>query len=283
MGNSILAQSAGNACGGTITSAGYNVDTGTSCGFGAANHDLSNTNPQLGPLQDNGGGTLTRAIAFSSPAVDSANSAAGVCPQTDQRGVARPQPPSSPPQSNCDRGAYEVVGYTNANALDIGPGQCVNSTLTINEKFAIGRLLAGVNLTYHTGSRTNLTIRLFSPGLPKVTLLGPAANSGQNLDTMFDDSASSVVPARASKSRFSVLRQHLQAVHAAVASSRHRHSGNLEAGNLQCGNCEGDTQSLGVGCARNFGLQSLPARYPAQLTVWTGATRVSGVPVAPVQ
>jgi hypothetical protein len=171
------------------------VDTGTSCGFGAANHDLSSTNPQLGPLQDNGGGTLTRAIAFSSPAVDSANSAGNVCPQTDQRGVARPQPPSSPPQSNCDRGAYEVVGYTNANPLDIGPGQCVNSTLTINEKFAIGRLLAGVNLLTYTGSRTNLTIRLLSPGLPKVTLLGPAANSGQNLDTMFDDSASSVVPA----------------------------------------------------------------------------------------
>ena len=59
-----------------------------------------------------------------------------------------------------------------------------------------------------------------------MTLLGPAADSGPNLNTMFDDSASNFVPATASKSRFSVLRQHLQAVHAAVASSRHRHSGN---------------------------------------------------------
>ncbi len=66
------------------------MDTGTSCGFSSAN-DLSNTNPQLGPLQDNGGGTLTRAIAFSSAGVDSANT--GSVPSTnDQRGVpVRPQ------------------------------------------------------------------------------------------------------------------------------------------------------------------------------------------------
>jgi hypothetical protein len=188
VGNSILAQSAGGACSGTIISAGYNMDTDTSCGFIAAG-DLSNKDPQLGPLQDNGGGTLTRAIAFSSLAVDNA----GACPppNADQRGVVRPQAIQLP---KCDRGAYEVVGYANNNGLDIGPSQCVNSSLTINEKFAIGRMLAGVNLTY-SGSRTNLTIRLLSPGITKVTLLGPAANSGRNLDTMFDDSASSIVPA----------------------------------------------------------------------------------------
>jgi subtilisin-like proprotein convertase family protein len=188
VGNSILAQSTGNACGGTITSAGYNLDMGTSCGFSAANHDLSNTNPQLGPLQNNGGGTLTRVIAFSSPAVDSA----GACPPptTDQRGIIRPQ--SLQQQPKCDRGAYEVVGYANFNQLDIGPGLYVTRTMTINDKFAIGRMLAGVNLTHP--NRHDLTIRLLSPGTPKVTLLGPVANSGQNLNTMFDDSRSQFVP-----------------------------------------------------------------------------------------
>ena len=196
-GNSILAQSAGNACGGTITSAGYNLDSGTSCGFSAANHDLSNTNPQLGPLQNNGGGTFTRAIAFSSPAVDSAYTVANVCATpVDQRGVGRPQPVPQPGQSSfCDRGAYEVVGYANINGLDIGVGQCGSSTVTINEKLAVGRMLAGVNLDTHNGSRAGLTIRLHSPGTPEVTLLVPAAGSGQNLDTMFDDSAPSTVPA----------------------------------------------------------------------------------------
>ncbi len=193
VGNSILAQSAGNACGGTITSAGYNLDSGTSCGFLAVG-DLSGKNPQLGPLLNNGGGTLTRAIAFSSPAVDTA----GPCPppNTDQRGVTRPQPPPQPGQpSSCDRGAYEVVGYANANPLDIGVGQCLNSSITINDKFAVGRVLAGVNLLTYNSSRAGLTIRLLSPGLPRVTLLVPAAGTGKNLDTMFDDSASSFVPA----------------------------------------------------------------------------------------
>jgi subtilisin-like proprotein convertase family protein len=185
VGNSILTQSSGNSCNGTISSADYNLDTGTSCGF-SQSHDLSNTDPQIGPLRDNGGNSLTRAIAFSSPAVDSAN--ASVCPPTDQRGVARPQGDA------CDRGAYEVVGYTNPNPVDIGANQCVTSTVTINDRFAIGRMLAGVNLSY-AASRTDLTIRLLSPGFAKVTLLGPAAADGQNLDTMFDDSASAIVPA----------------------------------------------------------------------------------------
>jgi subtilisin-like proprotein convertase family protein len=188
VGNSLLAQSAGKTCGGTIVSGGYNMDTGTSCGFSAAG-DLSGKDPQLGPLQDNGGGTLTRVIAFSSLAVDSA----GACPppNTDQRGVARPQAIQLQ-QPKCDRGAYEVVGYANFNPLSIGSGLCVTRTMTINEKFAIGRILAGVNLTYT--NRSDLTVRLLSPGTPKVTLLGPAANSGQNLNTMFDDSKSQFVP-----------------------------------------------------------------------------------------
>ncbi len=196
VGESILAQSAGNACGGTITSAGYNVETGTSCKLNAT-QDFTSVLPsalQLGPLQDNGGGTLTRAIAFSSLARDSA----GACPPpyTDQRGIARPQPPPQPPQSSiCDRGAYEVVGYANANPLDIGVGQCLNSSITINDKFAVRRVLAGVNLLTYNSTRAGLTIRLLSPGLPRVTLLGPAAGTGKNLDTMFDDSASSFVPA----------------------------------------------------------------------------------------
>jgi subtilisin-like proprotein convertase family protein len=69
----------------------------------------------------------------------------------------------------------------------------MTSTLTINEQFAIGRLLAGVNLSY-AGSRASLTIRLLSPGNARLNLLGPGANSGANLDTMFDDSEAVIVP-----------------------------------------------------------------------------------------
>jgi subtilisin-like proprotein convertase family protein len=86
-----------------------------------------------------------------------------------------------------------VVGYTNSTPLPIPANQCVISTITINDQFAVGRLLAGVNLTHP--NRAELAIRLLSPGIDRVYLLGPAANSGQDLDTLFDDSAAEVVPA----------------------------------------------------------------------------------------
>ncbi len=182
VGSSILTQTVGNACAGTISSDDYNIDTGTSCGFGQP-HDLSSTSLQLGPLRNNGGDSPTRAIGFSSAAV---NSASSTCPSTDQRGIIRPQ------FDICDRGAYEVAGYTNSTPLPIPAHQCVNSTITIGDQFAVGLLLAGVNLNHP--NRAELAIRLLSPGANRVYLLGPAANSGQDLDTLFDDSAAGVVP-----------------------------------------------------------------------------------------
>jgi subtilisin-like proprotein convertase family protein len=182
IGNSLVAQSTGSTCNGTITSSDYNLDSGNTCGFAQA-HDLTNTNPQLGPLRDNGGPTLTRAIAFGSPAQDTA---VNPCPVTaDQRGIVRPQ------FDVCDRGAYEVAGYSSTDSPDIGAHGCITSLLPITDQFAVGRLLAGVNLTY--GDRADLTIRLLAPGSSRARLLGPAANSGQNLDTLFDDSAAQVV------------------------------------------------------------------------------------------
>ncbi len=86
--------------GGTVTSNGYNIDSLNECGF-TGTGDLVNTNPNLGPLQDNGGPTLTMALPAGSPAIDTGTSVSGVT--TDQCGVARPQ------GSGCDRGAYELA------------------------------------------------------------------------------------------------------------------------------------------------------------------------------
>ena len=55
--------------------------------------------PLLGPLQDNGGFTQTMALSSGSSAVDAGDDSN--CPETDQRGVSRPQ------GSRCDIGAYE--------------------------------------------------------------------------------------------------------------------------------------------------------------------------------
>ncbi|MBX3053127.1 MAG: hypothetical protein KF753_16710 [Caldilineaceae bacterium] len=82
-----------------VVSQGYNLDSGTSCGFNQAT-DLTNTDPLLGPLADNGGPTLTQKPAPGSPAIDAV--LGGDCPAQDQRGQPRPFGP------RCDIGAVEV-------------------------------------------------------------------------------------------------------------------------------------------------------------------------------
>jgi hypothetical protein len=78
--------------GGSITSAGFNLASDTSCAF-ASGGDQQGVDPQLAALGDNGGPTLTRAPACGSPAIDQGSGAAsGVHPAvtSDQRGEDRP-------------------------------------------------------------------------------------------------------------------------------------------------------------------------------------------------
>ena len=72
-----------------------------SCPFVVPGTNLFNTNPQLGPLQNNRGDTETHELLPGSPAINGGNNS--VCTPTDQRGLARPQGP------NCDIGAFEVA------------------------------------------------------------------------------------------------------------------------------------------------------------------------------
>ena len=70
-----------------ITSQGHNLIGDTSnCTFVPAAGDLTNVNPLLGPLQDNGGPTFTHGLTLSSPAVDKGSSSLAA----DQRGFLRP-------------------------------------------------------------------------------------------------------------------------------------------------------------------------------------------------
>lgn len=106
IGGSIIAANNGSDCVffKAITDAGYNLDSGTSCGF-AGTGDLQNTSPQLAPggLQNNGGPTQTITLQSTSPAIDHIPTSSGLCPRTDQRGDTRPDGG----ETVCDIGAYE--------------------------------------------------------------------------------------------------------------------------------------------------------------------------------
>ena len=95
-------------CGGdaTITSLGNNfLGDGSDCLYTTAGNDQIGTSgsvldPQLGPLQDNGGPTLTHMPQASSPVIDVIP--VGQCVPSDQRGFTRPG------GTSCDIGAVEV-------------------------------------------------------------------------------------------------------------------------------------------------------------------------------
>jgi len=88
---------------GQPTSNGYNIESpGNTCGFdqGTDQVNVSSDDLKLGPLQDNGGPTMTHALGAGSVAIDHIPAVdCGVT--TDQRGIERPQGDA------CDVGAFE--------------------------------------------------------------------------------------------------------------------------------------------------------------------------------
>lgn len=125
IGNSIVAHGLGPAGSENCSkppegaSLGFNLESADQCGFHAAG-DLTNRDPLLGPLQDNGGPTPTMAPASNSPAIDQG---AGLGLGADQRGVVRPIDFPSIPNSSApgadgsDIGAVELQP---SNALALG-------------------------------------------------------------------------------------------------------------------------------------------------------------------
>lgn len=95
-------------CSGALTSLGFNlIQVVDGCTIsGDATGNLVGLNPQIGPLADNGGATLTHALLANSPAIDRGNplqpgSGENACLASDQRGQERSD-------RRCDIGAFEV-------------------------------------------------------------------------------------------------------------------------------------------------------------------------------
>ena len=71
---------------GTVTSHGYNLSSDNGSGLLTATGDQINTDPILGPLQDNGGPTFTHDLLTGSPAIDAGDPSFTPPPFYDQRG-----------------------------------------------------------------------------------------------------------------------------------------------------------------------------------------------------
>jgi hypothetical protein len=103
------------ATGYLINSYGFNLCSDGGGGFLFGTNDQINTDPMLGPLQDNGGPTPTMALLPNSPAIDQGKLDAfpPAALNTDQRGVPRPLDfPSitnAPGGDASDIGAFESV------------------------------------------------------------------------------------------------------------------------------------------------------------------------------
>jgi hypothetical protein len=89
---------------GAVSSLGYNVSSDDCGGYLTATGDQINTDPLVGPLQDNGGPTFTHALLFGSPAIDTGDPSFTPPPFYDQRGLGYPRVVNG----RVDKGSFEV-------------------------------------------------------------------------------------------------------------------------------------------------------------------------------
>src|ERR1041385_4862574 len=149
-------------CSGTITSGGNNLDSGSTCAFAGAG-DLSNRNPLLGVLANNGGATQTRALPVGSPAIDAGSNAA--CPATDQRGAARPFPAGG----NCDIGAFEFRPPVDLAISKSDDKECADKGDTLSYSITV--------TNKSTEDATGVTVTDTLPGGVTYVSAAPAAGS----------------------------------------------------------------------------------------------------------
>jgi hypothetical protein len=89
---------------GTVTSYGYNISSDDGGGYLNGTGDQINTNPLLGPLQNNGGPTFTHQLLPGSPAIDTGDPDFTPPPFYDQRGPGFPRVVNG----RIDKGSFEV-------------------------------------------------------------------------------------------------------------------------------------------------------------------------------
>ena len=155
--NTIIANSpAGGDCstgGGTVNATYSLIEANLTCVNGTNTNNLTG-DPNLGPLQNNGGTTQTQALPPGSIAIDTGNSAQ----PTDQRGLMRPvDNPNSPNGTGnlSDIGAFEVqrptaAGVSVSGRVVVGSGAGVsNAVVTLTDSSGITRTARTSSFGYY--------------------------------------------------------------------------------------------------------------------------------------
>jgi hypothetical protein len=128
--NDVSGENIVNDSGGVI-SLGYNVSSDNGGGFLTAIGDQINTDPMLGPLQDNGGPTFTHELLTGSPAIDAGNPNFIPPPDYDQRGPGYPRVVNG----RIDIGLFEVQSSPSCSRSQgywkNHPGQWPTTTLQL--------------------------------------------------------------------------------------------------------------------------------------------------------
>jgi len=139
VGDTILNMSAISSSG-AVTSLGYNLSSDDGGGLLTGPGDQTNTDPLLGPLQNNGGPTFTHELLSGSPAIDTGDPGFTPPPFFDQRGS----------------GFNRVVN----GRVDIGSFEVQTQTVAIHVE-ASGRKVQGINtvrLTWTGATSSNVDV-----------------------------------------------------------------------------------------------------------------------------
>jgi predicted outer membrane repeat protein len=112
--------------GGQVVSQGYNLSNDSGSGYLNHSGDQINTDPALGPLQDNGGPTFTHGLLPGSPAIDAGDPGFTPPPSFDQRGPGYDRVVND----RIDIGSFEVQGATPTPSPTPSPTATASPTAT---------------------------------------------------------------------------------------------------------------------------------------------------------
>lgn len=198
--NTIIANSLGGGdcvrLSGALDASHSLIEGGLSCVNGTNTNNLTG-DPNLGPLQDNGGPTFTHALLAGSPAINQGDNTVCVDPATvnnlDQRGITRPQ------GAACDIGAFELVDATppTASPTQAPPANANgwnNTDVTVTWNWADNVDGSGIdpaNCTASTTSSVEGEIAL------EATCTDLAGNGGYGSYTTFIDKTAPTISAAA--------------------------------------------------------------------------------------